>query len=647
MQAPKLTIGMAHFDDFHGLYFSVQSLRLHHPEAMQGAELVVVDNSPHTPHGKGVKSFLGNMGGSELRGVKYIPHEANTGTSVTRDMVFQQATGDVVMVMDCHVIYPAGSLRAMLEYYAANPGTLDIVQGPLVYDNMTHTTTHFNDEWRGEMWGTWGAAWRCKCGKDGLHFSYVNNNNTTESRYLTGGSEVATTCPKCGAAVPVLPWAGHEQKLLEQGYTQLGTDPTDPPFEIPGQGLGTFTMRREAWPGFNPHARGFGGEELYIHGKVRARGGRAMCLPAFRWLHRFARPDGAPYPLTQHNKVRNYVLEFQEMGWDLAPIREHFVNFPAAQWEALVADPVAAGDGQRIIAAGKIPPTGCNSCSNSNQTKLDDIEVAYNTVLSTNRDLNEHMPMLRRLAGMVRHVTEFSGRHDSTVAFLAGAPAKLVSYQTEHNDILARLRGTTAHKVDHIEEPLQSMQVPAIEKTDLLFIDTRHTYDVLTRELETYSDSVRRFIVLHDTHVYGQFGEDGQKGLLAAVSDWLEKNPSWSIIYHTTDQYGLTVLGRQKQDKPKLPGKLKMAANFTKAMADHVTTGANMAEKGLLEARLKTCTLCSQRVDNRCASCGCNLFGKASLQSSECPLGLWPQKAGGPVAVPPMANPVLEGKASG
>ena len=60
---PALTIGMAHFDDFHGLYFSVQALRVYHAAHRPEIELVVVDNSPTSPHGKMVKSFLEGGGG--------------------------------------------------------------------------------------------------------------------------------------------------------------------------------------------------------------------------------------------------------------------------------------------------------------------------------------------------------------------------------------------------------------------------------------------------------------------------------------------------------------------------------------------------------------------------------------------------------
>jgi hypothetical protein len=47
-RGPALTIGMATYDDFDGVYFTVQALRLYHD--LRDTELVVVDNfgCPHT-----------------------------------------------------------------------------------------------------------------------------------------------------------------------------------------------------------------------------------------------------------------------------------------------------------------------------------------------------------------------------------------------------------------------------------------------------------------------------------------------------------------------------------------------------------------------------------------------------------------------
>jgi hypothetical protein len=105
---------------------------------------------------------------------------------------------------------------------------------------------------------------------------------------------------------------------------ERGTDPDAPPFEIPMQGLGAFACRRQAWPGFNPRLSGFGGEEGYLHEKIRRNGGKVFCLPFLRWMHRFDRPQGTRYPVSWKDRIRNYLIEYDELGLDPAPVVAHF-----------------------------------------------------------------------------------------------------------------------------------------------------------------------------------------------------------------------------------------------------------------------------------------------------------------------------------
>lgn len=74
------------------------------------------------------------------------------------------------------------------------------------------------------------------------------------------------------------------------------------------------SCRKDAWLGFHPQFRGFGGEEGYIHEKFRRAGRSVWCLPFLRWLHRFGRPQGVTYPLMRENRVRNYLLGRLELG---------------------------------------------------------------------------------------------------------------------------------------------------------------------------------------------------------------------------------------------------------------------------------------------------------------------------------------------
>jgi hypothetical protein len=112
------------------------------------------------------------------------------------------------------------------------------------------------------------------------------------------------------------------------GLDERGNDIDSPPFEIEMQGLGVFACRREAWPGFNPRLAGFGGEEGYIHEKIRRAGGRNLCLPSLQWLHRFERPLGLRYGGSGYaERIRNYLLIYDELGLDPAPVINHFAEF--------------------------------------------------------------------------------------------------------------------------------------------------------------------------------------------------------------------------------------------------------------------------------------------------------------------------------
>ena len=81
------------------------------------------------------------------------------------------------------------------------------------------------------------------------------------------------------------------------------------------QGMGLFSCRRAAWPGFNPRFRGFGGEEGYLHEKFRQSGAQTLCLPFLGWVHRFSRPLGVPHAPVGRDVVRNHLIGMRE--WSL------------------------------------------------------------------------------------------------------------------------------------------------------------------------------------------------------------------------------------------------------------------------------------------------------------------------------------------
>ncbi len=265
----RLTVGMTTFDDYDGVYFTIQSLRTSHPELAGELEFVVVDNNP----GGSCSEALSQLGKS-IDGYRYVPRGEWSGTAM-KNAVFEEASSPYVLCLDSHVLVAPGALTKLLAYFSANPDSRDLLQGPLVYDDLSNTSTHMDPQWRGGMYGIWANDPR-------------------------------------------------------------GADPAAPPFEIPMQGMGLFASSRSAWAGFNPKFRGFGAEEGYIHEKTRQRGGQTLCLPFLRWVHRFNRPLGAPYVNCWEDRMRNYVIGFNELGLDTAAMKAHFAELLGAETAARI-----------------------------------------------------------------------------------------------------------------------------------------------------------------------------------------------------------------------------------------------------------------------------------------------------------------------
>ena len=237
---------MATYDDFHGVYFSLQSLRMYHPICKkQDVEIVVIDNNPSSFHAECVQNLMKSIPNS-----KYIKFEDKKSTS-TRNEIFKHASGKYCISMDCHVMFFPEAIESLLEYYTKHENCKDLVQGPMIYDNLAAYATHFKPSWGGDMYGQW---------------------DHDESKYNSGE-----------------------------------------PFDIPMMGLGVFSCETKNWLGFNESFRGFGGEEGYIHQKFRQNGGRTICLPKFKWLHRFGRPDGVKYPLILEDRIWNYFVGWLEL----------------------------------------------------------------------------------------------------------------------------------------------------------------------------------------------------------------------------------------------------------------------------------------------------------------------------------------------
>jgi hypothetical protein len=618
---------MAHHNDFDGVYFSIQALRLY--QFVPDLEIVVVDNTPNNPQ----QARLVNL--CSKTGTKYVPFNDVVGTAVPRNRVFQEATGDVVVCIDCHVMLIPDALRRLHNWYASNPDSKDLVTGPIILDNLAACHTHFDLQWREEMWGTWASAWNCKCGR---RFTVQSGQEgLCEIHDLMQFDKVYDKKCDCGAKYPQTGHAGHELVFLKAGFTQAGNSPNSPVFEIPAQGLGLFACRRDAWLGFNPHMRGFGGEEGYIHEKYRQAGQKCLSLPFLGWVHRFGNSAVNPRQALTWDKIRNYVLGFTEIGRPFDEIYQHFVEerkkITNEQWNYLLADPIG-----HFMPETTGTVAGCGGCGVGKLDSAMTLGQLFANACSIPSAINEHLPKLHELALQVDSIIEVGGgRMQTTVAFLDAQPKLLRVFDASAvpMDLVSR-KGKT-----DLKSYTNTLETGKPEECDLLFIDDEphnapHVWELLNR----HGVLAKRWIVLHDTTIFGEVF-NGQPGIMPAVRRFVTEYPTWTVIYHSPQNHGLTVLGCQDRDRPPLPSLPKMAWNYGKALVKHKLAGSKLCSEEGIKERMAHCSMCQMRsietldgvIYDRCSVCGCylneapdNKEGKLLWADSICPIAIWTEE---------------------
>jgi len=199
----------------------------------------------------------------------------------------------------------------------------------------------------------------------------------------------------------------------------------------------------------------------------------------------------------------------------------------------------------------------------------DILKNQYQISCTTYSDIFEHVPVLKTLSTECSSVVEIGLRSMvSTWGILQGLaenptniksyigidissplPAKLEMAKTlaEHNQVQFNFMQKNSMHAD-------------IPNTDLLFIDSLHTYAHLSFELERYSNKINKYIAMHDTSApwgdtddneyYGDYSEypsyidRTKKGLWLAVVDFLANHPEWKLEERRLNNHGFTVLKR-------------------------------------------------------------------------------------------------------
>jgi hypothetical protein len=145
-----LTIGSAVYDDFDGVYFTYQSLRLNNSDILEHLDFVIIDNNPTSAEGQATKEFCQNAS------IRYIPYTDKQSTTV-RNQIFQHAEGLFTMSIDCHVLFDPLAIKKLIQFFKQNLTTGDLYHGPMLYDSIIKDdpVTHMKPQWRDQMYGVW------------------------------------------------------------------------------------------------------------------------------------------------------------------------------------------------------------------------------------------------------------------------------------------------------------------------------------------------------------------------------------------------------------------------------------------------------------------------------------------------------------
>src|SRR3990167_1822198 len=162
------------------------------------------------------------------------------------------------------------------------------------------------------------------------------------------------------------------------------------------------------------------------------------------------------------------------------------------------------------------------------------IEEKYKQLCETPSDINEHLPTLKKYASLCDTIIELGVRDIvSTYGLLAGHPLWVGSIDIiSPIEVLKEIAKQEGIDWDFVKASSLDIR---FRRTDLLFIDTIHSYEQLSQELKLHSPHTTKYIILHDTN----FPE-----MKRAIDEFLVGNMDWKIKEVFENNNGLTILQR-------------------------------------------------------------------------------------------------------
>jgi hypothetical protein len=202
---------------------------------------------------------------------------------------------------------------------------------------------------------------------------------------------------------------------------------------------------------------------------------------------------------------------------------------------------------------------------------MNNIENIFTDQCKNASDINEHLSTLCKYASECESVFETGVRRVcSSWAFVYGLLKNnkekklLFLNDIDECNITSLLQLTSDLPIQIKHEWKNNLDLNLTESFDLTFIDTWHVYGQLKRELEKFSKTTNKYIIMHDTTVDEWEGESIRmrhniqaqsinsgfpineiiRGLWPAIEEFLQTNQDWVLHERYTNNNGLTILRR-------------------------------------------------------------------------------------------------------
>jgi len=251
----KLTIGIPTADDAMRTRWTIRVIQEMHPEVLPVTEFLIIDNDPGGKESKILRDFAAYNAGT----VRVVDCPTR-GTFPPKAMVFDVARGDVVLLLDSHVVIKSGGLRKLLDFYSDNPTFDGLIHGPILTDGGTLMCTHQERSFGGPGIGQWG-------------------------NYITGvNSSVANPPGEFGDRV----------------------------VDVPMSGNWCWATLRKTWPreSLPKGLRGYGGDE-HLDGLFHKLGRRVVILESLTSWHDYFHRSRSQ---SNYDKLRNDLLWLRATG---------------------------------------------------------------------------------------------------------------------------------------------------------------------------------------------------------------------------------------------------------------------------------------------------------------------------------------------